>query len=107
MKQDKYGNWINEEFPPKGDTRKRYDGYDTWNEDMLFKVFAIDKYDMWFSYKGKKYFFNNDLDVSWVSEDWNEEYETWPSPNDFIRNFKLDGKPLYEMVNKLDEIDWI
>ncbi len=49
----------------------------------------------------------NERDVSWVSEDWEEEYETWPSPNDFIRNFKIEGRPLYEIVNELDEIDWL
>ncbi len=61
IKEAPGNNWYEDEFPPQGDmTKGRYSGYNTWNECMLFHEFAVNLYDMWFSYKGKKYFFNNE-----------------------------------------------
>ena len=110
IKEAPGNNWYEDEFPPKGDMAKgRYSGYNTWNECILFHEFAVNLYDMWFSYKGRKYFFNNSGDdgVQWVSEDWRETYGEWANPVEFIKNFELDGRKLFEVVNELDEIDWI
>lgn len=101
-------NWYEDEFPPKREMIDKYYGYDTWNECMLFHEFAVNMYDMSFSYKGEKYFFNIDGDgVIWVNEKANTVIAEWDSAVEFIKNFKLDGKPLYEIVNELDDIDWM
>ena len=101
-------NWYEDEFPPKREMTDKYYGYDTWNECMLFHEFAVVRNDMWFLYKGEKYVFNIDVDeVIWVNEKANTVIAEWNSAVVFIKGFKLDGKPLYEMVNELDDIDWM
>lgn len=101
-------NWYEDEFPPTGDMISQFYGYKTWNECMLFHEFAVNMYDMWFIYKGGKYVFNIDSDgVIWIEEKTMKILKEWDSAVEFIKDFKLDGKPLYEMVNKIEEMDWM
>ena len=101
-------NWYEDEFPPKRGMIDRYYGYDTWNECMLFHEFAVNMYDMFFSYKGKEYVFNIDGDgVLWINPDNDKSKKEWDTAVEFIKDFKLDGRPLCEMVNELEDIDWM
>lgn len=101
-----WDDYINEDFPPTGDISKRYSGYKTWEECMLFHEFAAIGRDMQFRYKGDLYQFYNYPDkVYLVKNDAEDPFPEWPSANDMIRDFKLDGKPLFEMVNLLEDMD--
>ena len=61
IKKTKDGkNWYEDSFPPKHRMVSRFRGYDTWNERMLFYEFAVNHYDMFLVYNGKKYIFEID-----------------------------------------------
>jgi hypothetical protein len=43
--------------------------------------------------------------VALCDENFTEEYEVYANEIDFIENFKIDGKPLIEIIDKLEEAD--
>ena len=107
IKKTKDGkNWYEDSFPPKHRMVSRFRGYDTWNERMLFYEFAVNHYDMFLVYNGKKYIFEIDSEgVRMVDDKQIHVLEKWETAVEFINNFRLNGEPLYKMVNRLEEID--
>lgn len=104
--EDGWDDYRNEEFPPVGKMSDRNGGYRTWQEDLLFHDFAAIGLDMQFRYKGDLYQFYNYPDkVYLVKNDDDDEQPEWPSPNDMIKDFKLDGKPIYERFDELEDFD--
>ena len=57
-------------------------------------------------YKDKEYFVLNEYNyVAVCDENYTEEYEVYANEMEFIENFKIDGKPLIELIDKLEEVD--
>ena len=65
-----------------------------------------ENYDLYFKYKDKEYFVLNEYNyVAVCDENYTEEYEVYANEMEFIENFKIDGKPLIELIDKLEEVD--
>ena len=103
------GHWDdyrNEEFPPIGKMHERNGGYKTWQENLLFHDYAAIGYDMQFRYKGDLYQFYNCPDGTYLIKNGAiDGWPQWPSGNDMIREFKLDGKPIYERFDELMDFE--
>jgi len=101
-------NWYEDEFPPMGDMISKYYGNNTWNECMLFHEFAVNMYDLEMNHKGKRYIFYVSPDgVIWANPERPGARTEWDSPVEFIKDFEIDGKKLFEIVNEIDEMNWM
>lgn len=98
---------FNAKFPPKdGSKNNLYHGYDTAAEECLFYDFAVQGYDLKISYNNVSYYFMTDVDCVWLSDDcFSAMVKRFENGNDVLLNFLLDGKPLYSMVNQLDDCE--
>ena len=83
-----------------------YHGYkDTFTETLLYD-FGVQNYDLYFKYNGKEYYVLNEFNyVALCDEHFNKEFEVYSNEMDFIENFKIKGKPLIELIDKLEEIE--
>lgn len=83
-----------------------YNGYKESFLETIFYNFGVQNYDLYFKYKGKEYFVLNEFNyVALCDENFTEEYEVYANEMDFIENFKIDGKPLIELIDELEEVD--
>ena len=83
-----------------------YHGYkDSFTETLLYD-FGVQNYDLYFKYNGKEYYVLNEFNyVALCDEHFNKEFEVYSNEMDFIENFKIKGKPLIELIDKLEEIE--
>ncbi len=107
IQEDTNGCQYNSEFKPDfvkfGD---KYHGYKTNNQEALFYFFAVQGYDLTFSYKGKKFYFLSTSEyVARSDKDFRINLEVFPDANEMIRSFQIDGKPLLTLVDSLEEVD--
>ena len=83
-----------------------YNGYKESFLETIFYNFGVQNYDLYFKYKGKEYYVLNEFNyVALCDENFTEEYEVYANEMDFIENFKIDGKPLIELIDELEEVD--
>lgn len=102
------GYYENREYPPDtGMYGTRYGGYKTNNEEVLFKQFAVQGYDVSFSYKGKEYYLRYDGEdgVAVTDSNFEEEIVKYPSANTLIRQYMIDGMPLKSIIDKLENME--
>lgn len=104
---DDNGYPYNCKYPPNkekyGDI---YEGYKTWTEEVLFHRFGILCYDVCFVYKNNEYHLLKEYNYAAVcDEHCTEEYETFADEMALIENFKINGKPLIELIDDITEID--
>ena len=103
---DLLGYPYNGKYPPKGDKHGLYHGYATDVEETLLYDFAVQGYDLTFVYKGKRYHFLSDIDhVALCDEHYTEEYQVFPDGNTALEQFKIEGKNLLELIDKLEEVE--
>lgn len=107
IKKDLAGFRENAKYPPNyekyGD---EYYGYKNAAEEVLFYDFAVLNYDLYFTYKGKPYHFLTETDhVAYCDEHYTEEYQVFPSANELIEQFAIDGKPLIELIDELEDVE--
>ncbi len=98
---------MNAKYPPDieryGGT---FHGYPTDERETIFYNFAVQRYDLTFSYKGKIYYVVSSMDhVALCDEHFTEEYEVYPNANAFIENFKIDGRPLIDLIDELEDVE--
>lgn len=83
-----------------------FEGYKNKAEGVLFYDFGVQNYDVSFKYKGKDYFLLTEPDHVAVCDDhFTEEYEVYTDAMDLIENFKIDGRPLIDLMDEIEEID--
>lgn len=103
---DLLGYPYNGKYPPKSDKHGLYHGYATDVEETLLYDFAVQGYDLTFVYKGKRYHFLSDVDhVALCDERYTEEYQIFPDGNTALEQFKIEGKNLLELIDKLEEVE--
>lgn len=105
--EDSDGYQYNSEFKPDyekyGD---KYHGYKTNNQEAIFYYFAVQGYDLTFSYNGEKYFFLSTVDyVARTDQNFSIDLEVFSNANEMIRTFKIDGVPLIDIIDFLDDVD--
>ena len=104
---DENGYPYNCKYPPN---KEKYgilfDGYKNKAEGVLFYDFGVQNYDVSFKYKGKDYYLLTEPDHVAVCDDhFTEEYEIYTDAMDLIENFKIDGRPLIDLMEEIEEID--
>lgn len=101
-------SWYEDEFPPKRSMMEENCGYDSWNERMLFYEFAVNMYDMVINHKGEKYIIEVEPnEVRWINPDSLIVRKEWDFPIKFIKDFEIEGRKLYEIVNELEDLGWM
>lgn len=107
---DLFGNPYNGKYPP--DYKKygiRYEGYPTWNQEVLFYELAVIGYDASFVYHGKKYFLMADPEYYCTCPD--DHYtptaqsQFFPNGNALIEQLLIEGKTLLSIIDELDEVE--
>ena len=104
---DDNGYPYNCKYPPnKEKYGDLFEGYKNKAEGVLFYDFGVQNYDVSFKYKGKDYYLLTEPDhVAVCDEHFTEEYEIYTDAMDLIENFKIDGRPLIDMMDEIEEID--
>ncbi len=105
--EDSEGYPYNSEFKPDFVTNgDRYHGYKTNNQEAIFYYFAVQGYDLTFSYKGVKFFFISTEDyVAQSDKNFSEDLEVFPNANEMIKTFLIDGTPLLDLIDSLEDVD--
>ncbi len=68
--------------------------------------FAVQGYDLTFVYKGQRYHFLTTKDhVALCDEHYTEEYQVFPDGNTALEQFEIDGKPLLDLIDQLEEVE--
>ncbi|MCD8202493.1 MAG: hypothetical protein LUD48_02480 [Prevotella sp.] len=98
---------MNAKYPP--DIEKygnEYHGYPNDEYETILYDFAVKGYDLIFTYKGKPYYVLFEVDhVALCDDHFTEEYEVFPNANAFIENFKIDGIPLIDLIDELEDVE--
>ena len=97
----------NAKYPPNyekyGD---EYYGYKNAAEEVLFYDYAVQNYDAQFVYKGKTYYLlRHEGHASVCDKHFTKEYQIFPSANELIEQFTIDGKPLIELIDELEDME--
>ena len=84
----------------------KYHGYKTNNQEAIFYYFAVQGYDLTFSFSGKEYYFlSTEEYVARTDKNFSLDLEKFSDANDMIRRFKIDNVPLVDMIDLLDKVD--
>lgn len=108
IRYDLAGYPFNGKYPPSIDRRKGnlYHGYKTPREECLFYDFAVQGYDLMISYHGVEYYFMVDEDCVWLSDEkFTAMLQRFESGNDVLEKFMIEGKPLIQLIEDLDECE--
>ncbi|MCD8296198.1 MAG: hypothetical protein LUC88_01340 [Prevotella sp.] len=106
---DLNGDPMNAKYPPNIEKYGyTFNGYPNGNYETFFYDFAVQLYDLRFSYKGKNYYALSEKDyVALCDDNFTEEYEVFPHANAFIENFKIDGRPLIDLIDELEDVEQV
>lgn len=104
---DENGYPYNCKYPPnKEKYGEMYHGYKDSYVETLFYDFGVQNYDLYFKYKEKEYYVLNEFDhVALCDDRFTEEYEVYTNEMDFIENFRIDGKPLIDLIDELEYVE--
>lgn len=105
--KDLAGYWFNAKYPPNYELNGRlYNGYRNGVEETLFYDFAVQGYDLYFTYKGKPYHFLSEQDyVAYCDEKYTTEYQRFSDGNAALEQFTIDGKSIIELIDELKDVE--
>jgi YHS domain-containing protein len=107
IRKDLAGYWYNAKYMPDfSHNGSLYNGYRNNIEEVLFYEFAVQGYDMAFTYKGKRYYFLSEPDyVAFSDENFTEEYQRFEDGNTALEQFKIDGKSIVQIIEELEDVE--
>jgi hypothetical protein len=97
---------YNLKYPPN--TEKygtSHEGYSNKARGVLFYDFAVMGYDAKIVYKGKSYYLLNDGEACLSDRTFSERIETFESPISLIEHLKIEGIPLIELLDELEDAE--
>lgn len=100
-----YENWL---YPPSPERYgSEHGGYRTNNQEVMFHLFAVQRYDVSFSYKGQQYFFRHDGDegASVTDAEFNRVIVSYSSANVLLQQYLIDGSPVVKIVDELQDVE--
>lgn len=105
--RDLMGNPYNAKYPPNYDLYGHtYDGYKSWNQSAFFLSFVVEYYDLEFSYKGKTYYIGFDEGKAcFFRTPFDDPYLNYPSGNELLEQFTIEGTPLINLIDELEDVD--
>jgi hypothetical protein len=103
---DLYGFPYNAKYPPnKEKFGDAHEGYSNKARGVLLYDFAVMGYDVKITYKGRTYYFLNDGKAYLSDERFTKQLETFESPMELIENLTIEGIPLVNLLDKLDDAE--
>ena len=105
--KDLAGYYINGKYMPDySHNGSLYHGYKNSVEESLFYDFAVQGYDLGFTYKDKRYYFLSESDyVALSDENFTEEYQRFDDGNSALEQFLIDGKNVIELIDQLVDVE--
>lgn len=98
---------FNKKYPP--DEKRygsQYAGYKTSNRETFFYSFAVQGYDVQYIYHGKRYYVMFEPDAVYESDEhFTAQYQKFEDGNDYIEHYVIEGKPLIEIIDELEDVD--
>lgn len=107
LAQDMFGYWYNAKYPPRPDLYgNKYDGYKTDAQSVFFYTFAVQQYDIAFTFKGVSYYIGFfDGKACFCRKPFDDPYLSFPSGNALLEKFEIEGTPLIQLLEDLQDID--
>ena len=100
IKDDLAGYPFNSKYPPDYEKNgESYHGYRNNSEETFLYEFAVQRYDLRFTYKGKSYYFLSCQDyVAQCDETFCKEIQRFADGNDALEQFTIDGVRLLDLI---------
>lgn len=106
--RDFAGYPFNSKYPPSEYKEGLFHGYRNNPEETFFYDFAVQKYDLRFSYEGQEYFFlSGDDYVAQCDETFCNEICRYFDGNDMLERFTINGVPLLELIPNITDVEAI
>lgn len=109
IKFNKAGYPFNEKhLPDYANNGNVYHGYRNNTEETFFYDFAVQRYDLRFSYHGKEYYFlSTDSYAAQCDETFTNEICRYIDGNDVLEHFTIDGARLLDLINEIQDVESI
>lgn len=106
---DLAGYPFNHKYPPSGNCNGGiYHGYRNNTEETFFYDFAVQRYDLRFTYEGKEYFFLSSEDyASQCDETFTNEVCRFTDGNDVLEQFTINGNSLLDLIPYITDVEAI
>lgn len=104
---DLFGYPYNKKYPANmGDDAFPYNGYATPNRETFFYSFAVQGYDVEYTYNGKKYYVMFEPEAVYETDDqFNAKLQKFADGNDYIENYLVDGHRLIDIIDDLEDVE--
>lgn len=92
--------------PPDYETNGSvFHGYRNNTEETFFYDFAVQRYDLRFSYNGKEYYFlSTDSYAAQCDDTFLNEICRYIDGNDVLEQFSIDGIRLLDLINEIQDV---
>lgn len=107
VKEDLMGYPFNSKYPPSYDKNGGlYHGYHNSTEETFLYDFAVQRYDLRFSYKGITYHFLSCEDhAALCDETFPKEITRFKDGNDVLENFMIGGNRLLDLISVIGDAE--
>lgn len=109
IRVDLAGYPFNHKYPPLGNCNGGiYHGYRNNTEETFFYDFAVQRYDLRFTYEGKEYYFLSTEDyAAQCDETYTNEFCRFLDGNDVLERFTINGIHLIDLVPHITDVEAI
>lgn len=106
-KKDLAGYPFNAKYPPNYEENGGlYHGYKNNSEETFYYDFAVQRYDLRFSYNGKEYYFLSEQDyAAQCDEHFTNEIRRFKYGNAVLEKFEIDGKRLIDLIPFIEDCE--
>jgi YHS domain-containing protein len=106
---DLAGYPFNSKYPPNTEKYgSLYHGYRNSAEETFFYDFAVQRYDLRFSYQGKNYYFLSDEDAAALcDETFRHPLQLFKDGNDVLERFCINGVRLLDLIPQIKDVEAI
>lgn len=107
IKDDLAGYPFNAKYPPNYEKNGGlYHGYKNNSEETFYYDFAVQRYDLRFSYNGKEYYFLSEQDyAAQCDEHFTNEIRRFKDGNAVLEEFEIDGKKLIDLIPFIEDCE--
>ncbi len=107
IKDNLAGYPLNSKYPPNYEQNGGlYHGYKNNSEETFFYDFAVQRYDLRFSYKGVDYYFLSEQDyAAQCDEHFANKIRRFRDGNAVLEEFKIGGKRLIELIPLIEDCE--
>lgn len=109
IKTDIKGYPYNDKYPPNYSKNGGiYHGYRNNSEETFFYDFAVQRYDLRFTWEGDEYYFLSSEDyAAQCDETFTNEFRRFIDGNDVLERFTINGIRLLDLVPYITDVEAI